>query len=75
MLKVNLSQLKQQNNKLQLRIKELEELSKTDGEVYNRGRHEGWSDIISKLRHIVDPTDKHRLNADGILNKIKNKDY
>lgn len=49
----------------------LREQAEVDGPIYEMGRSEGRADIAAKLRKILDPGDKNKLNIDGLLKEVE----
>jgi hypothetical protein len=43
---------------------------RADSPVYNAGRMEGWADVAAQLRKVLDPTDAHHWNLDGLLAEV-----
>jgi len=52
------------------RVEKDELVDKTDGPLYNAGRCEGRADVCAGLRKILDPTDAHHWNKDGLLGEV-----
>jgi NTP pyrophosphatase (non-canonical NTP hydrolase) len=48
-----------------------EGVTEVDGPAYNAGRAEGRADLCASLRTIVDPTDTHHWNQDGLLAEVR----
>jgi len=44
---------------------------RTDGPIYNSGRHEGRADMCAELRRILDPEDTNHWNGDGLLARVR----
>ncbi len=42
-----------------------------DSYLFQQGRAEGRSDVVSMLRKIIDPDDTEHLSLDGVLDKVR----
>lgn len=52
-------------------LRKAQSVSSTDGPVYNRGRVEGQSDVVGRIRKILDPTNLNHWDADGVMKEIE----
>jgi hypothetical protein len=51
-------------------LRKAQSVASTDGPVFNRGRVEGQSDVAARLRAILDPSNSHNYNIDGLMKEV-----